>query len=241
MSCRTTAAWVHLLNRCSGRAVTSWIERLSLASLLITACGAVYMHVDRINAHLVASGARFTDIELPLDSQIPVVPVFVFAYFLYYLWILLPLLALREREHFYHTVVAFGVLQLAAVLTFILVPTYIDRPVILGDGAAERLLRWLYKTDQCSNLVPSLHVGHTVLVTMLFRSARSRWVPLITAGTLLISASTVLIKQHYLIDVPAGLLFALAAFYVTKPVAHYVRRSHGRPFQGALSALISPR
>ncbi len=203
--------------------MTGWLERSGVAALLVAACGGVFMYVDHLNAQLVAKGAHFTDIELRLDAHIPLVPAFVFAYLLYYVWILLPVVALREREHFYHAVAAFTVLQLAAVVTFLVFPTYMTRPVVAGTGLARDLVRWLYSADQGCNLIPSLHVGHTVLVAMFFRAQRSRWFPLVALGTALISASTVLIKQHYLVDVPAGFAFAVAAYYVTVPISHRMR------------------
>jgi len=206
-------------------ATTSWAERLAVATPFIATCALAFVYVDKLNAKLDATGRHFYDISLAIDDQIPLVPAFVFAYVLYYAWLLLPL-ALRERARFYHAVAAFAVLQVSAILMFVLVPTQMARPAVVGGGLSRDLVRWLYRADQGCNLVPSLHVAHSALVALLFWHARSRWLPWVLGGTLLISLSTVLIKQHYVADIPAGLLFSVAAFYAALPVFRHLDERH---------------
>src|SRR6185312_379886 len=83
-----------------------------------------------------------------------------------------------------------------------------------GNGLCATLLRTLYAVDAGWNLFPSLHVGHSLLVALLYRKHARAGTWLVWTGALLISASTVLIKQHYVVDVLAGALLAGACYFV---------------------------
>lgn len=203
--------------------MSRWSERLIAAALLLAGGALGFMYVDRVNDGLSATGAAVTDFETALDAHIPFLAGFVFAYLAYYPFLLLPLPIVRERAHFYHAVTAFIVLELTALAVFIAVPSHMVRPEVLGPGLSNALVRWVYRVDQGWNLVPSLHVGHTVLVALFFRELAPKYFPAVALGTLLISLSTVFIKQHYVIDIPFGLFFAVGAYYATTPVRDYLQ------------------
>jgi membrane-associated phospholipid phosphatase len=93
-----------------------------------------------------------------------------------------------------------------------------ERPVVTGSGTTFELVRLLYRLDAGWNVFPSLHVAHSVLVTLLYLQHDRRRSPLVAAGTALIALSTVLVKQHYIVDVPAG---ALLAWLCYRAVARY--------------------
>jgi len=137
-------------------------------------------------------------------------PWFVFAYFLYYVWLIIPLVVVRRTEELDRVIAAFALMQVSAALVFFTFPSRMTRPTDLPDDLAGTTLRSLYAVDPGWNLFPSLHVGHSMLVALLCWSYRRDLFPVVAAGAALIAASTVLIKQHYLIDIPAGALLAAA-------------------------------
>jgi membrane-associated phospholipid phosphatase len=200
-----------------------WLEKFAIATLLVSASAFAFIYVNKMNADLAAHGAAFTGLETWVDAYIPFIPQFVWFYFLYYLWVLAVIPVLNDRESFYHTAASFAVIQVAAVTTFILFPSFMVRPQVLGEGWSYDLVRWMYKADEGFNLIPSLHVGHSTLVALTYRAYKPKVFPIIAAGTFMISLSTVFIKQHYIIDIPVGFAFALGAFYLTAPLTSYVR------------------
>jgi membrane-associated phospholipid phosphatase len=190
----------------------------------IVAISAVsFLYVDARNAALTAAPLR---LETRLDPWIPFVSQFVFAYLLYYPWLFIPLRVLRTRESFFRGLCAFALMQLFAEAVFILYPSHIERPPVVGTGLSETLVRWLYALDAGWNLFPSLHVGHSVLVALIYRKYVRSGTLLVWTGTLLICASTVLIKQHFVVDILSGGLLAAACYaaaWQALPVARSLR------------------
>lgn len=189
--------------------VASWLERLGISLLVVAVSTVGYF---RIAEHHASTGAGTIALEVPLDAQAPLIPGFVFAYLLYFVWLLLPLPILPKRADFYRAMSAFVLVQLCAVVSFSMLPSYMLRPVVETPGLSADLVRAVYALDGGWNLFPSLHVGHSVLVALLYWVHRRRLFPLVALGTVLISASTVLIKQHYVVDIPAGALLAWACY-----------------------------
>ena len=191
-------------------------EKLLVPPALIGVCTLLYFFLSHFDIRIVGTPGQFTPLATRLDDYVPFVPGFVFTYYLYYPWVFLSVFAVRDRRSFYHGVVAFLVLQLAALVTFALLPSRMERPEVVGTGVAEVLVRLMYRLDAGGyNLLPSLHVAHTTLVSLLFLRYRRRWAPPVIVGTAAICVSTVLIKQHFVVDLPFGFVYALAAFHVT--------------------------
>ena len=193
------------------------IERTGAALLLIVFCVFSFIYLNEENVHIAANGGRFAILETWLDAYIPFAPYFVFAYYLYYPWVLLPIPILRDRQVFYHTIFAFWLLQTTALVSYLALPSRMVRPVLTGDGIAMDMVRAMYKADPGFNLLPSLHVAHSTLIALVFWKYGRKYFPVVAAGTLMISISTVFIKQHYVIDIPAGLVYAGVAFYISDP------------------------
>jgi hypothetical protein len=181
-------------------------ERFGVGLGLLAIFAVLFLSVNEWSARAVSNGAHSFYPELALDAYIPFVPVFVFGYALYYVWILLPLVLLRTRAHFYQVMIGFSLVQFPAILIFLAFPSQMTRPVVAGDDAASQLLRFLYRVDPGFNLLPSLHVGHSLLVAMFIHAFRPKLFPWVATGTAVIVASTLLIKQHVILDVATGAL-----------------------------------
>lgn len=152
-----------------------------------------------------------------LDDWIPFVDGFVFAYVMWYplmvgmtLWLLV-----RDRRAFlrYGWTVIIGLT--ASIAIFFILPSGQNlRPeTVPGSGLAAMLVRAIYAMDTNTNVFPSMHVVGTLAAMVasfdtpsISRRARGCIVGL----GVLINASTVLIKQHSVLDILAGIaLFAL--------------------------------
>ena len=109
-----------------------------------------------------------------------------------------------------------------ALLVYLSVPNGLTlRPAAVpGDDIFAEAVRALYRSDTPTNVCPSIHVFNSVtLMLAYYRSEcfdlpRRRWMrPAAMVLCLSICASTMLLKQHSVIDVVFGTLLALALDY----------------------------
>ncbi|MEK7383232.1 MAG: phosphatase PAP2 family protein [Elusimicrobiota bacterium] len=158
----------------------------------------------------------FHDVSCSLDHRIPLRPRWVWAYLLYYPLCFAPLLfpgLLADDGLYLRAAAGFCVQFFAAWAVFYFYPTRMARVPVSGDSPSARAVRGLFAVDLGYNIFPSLHVANAFYVACL----AARFLPLtwslsFFAAAVLISVSTVLIKQHYLVDIPAGIILGLAAY-----------------------------
>ncbi len=159
-------------------------------------------------------GPGVFDATLALDHMLPLVPQFVVFYMLGYVFVLVPCLAVRERHDFYAAAVSFSLMLAVAFLMFRYMPVHMQKTMPLGDEWYVRWTRFQQNMDTHYNNFPSLHVGLNVFAYSLLAWQARRlswwWLPL----PLLIVASTLLIKQHLVLDVVGGIVLAAAGFAV---------------------------
>jgi membrane-associated phospholipid phosphatase len=154
--------------------------------------------------------------------------VFVYAA-LYLFLIVLPVLVVRDEQHIQHTVWAYLFVWLSAYGIFICYPTVASRPVELkGDGFGVWGLGLLYSADPPYNCFPSLHVAHS-FVSAFTCLRLHRAVGLVSCGAaLLVGVSTMLTKQHYILDVVAGVVLAFIAYVAFLRNVHPPKPSKAR-------------
>jgi membrane-associated phospholipid phosphatase len=154
--------------------------------------------------------------ELALDRIVPLQPTWALIYGALYLFlILLPVLVVRQEEQIRRTVLAYLMVWIAAYVCFLVYPTMAPRPAkVIGEGFVLGSLRFLYSADPPYNCFPSLHVAHS-FVSALTCSRVHRGVGIAAAlCASLVGLSTLYTKQHYILDVVAGIFLACAAYGV---------------------------
>ena len=152
-----------------------------------------------------------------LDDQIPFVRQFVLIYVMWYPLMLGTTLYLlfKDRRAFvrYARSVVLGLT--ACMLIFLLLPSGQElRPAeVPGNDLTAWMVRAIYAADTNTNVFPSMHVVGTLAAVIGIFDSRSaslgaKWG--VAALGVLINASTVLIKQHSVLDIFAGIaLYAL--------------------------------
>ena len=170
------------------------------------------------------------DIKIPpIDDLFPVVPAFSFIYIIcsYILWICAPAVAsLTSRRNFVNYLAGLSLAIIIGFLIFIFLPTYMDR-VAEGlmdyadkPGFFNGFLAWIYSadgSDKAFNLFPSFHC---MLSTYCYLGIRKQ--PEISKGfktytvvmAVLICLSTLLTKQHYIVDVAGGIGLAIMCYAI---------------------------
>ena len=158
---------------------------------------------------LITRGMTHHDLSLPLDGMLPFVPAFVVFYILAYVqWVVGYILIAREsRELCYRVLSGEIIAKLICLALFVLLPTTMTRAEITSDGLFSGIVNVIYRTDAADNLFPSIHCLES---WVCFRGALRlkkvgpwyRYVSLVFS--LLVFTSTVLIKQHVIVDILAG-------------------------------------
>lgn len=153
--------------------------------------------------------------ELALDRALPLLPSWAIVYGALYLFlILLPVFVLREDGLIRRTVNAYLLIWITAyVFFFVVYPTAAPRPdKVIGEGFAVWGLRALYSSDPPYNCFPSLHVAHSFVSALACSRVHGRvgFIAMISAA--LVAVSTLLTKQHYMLDVVAGVFLAVIAY-----------------------------
>ncbi|HEX6899786.1 MAG TPA: phosphatase PAP2 family protein [Thermoanaerobaculia bacterium] len=154
--------------------------------------------------------------ELALDRVFPLRPAWALVYgSLYLFMILLPVLVVRQQEQIRRTVLAYLMVWMTAYVCFLAYPTMAPRPVeVVGEGFAVWGLRFLYSADPPYNCFPSLHVAHSFVSALTcYRIHRGVGIATVLCA-LLVGVSTLFTKQHYILDVIAGIFLACVAYSV---------------------------
>ena len=175
--------------------------------LLILFAVALYLPINQV----LTVG---TSVRTALDAYVPIIPAFVIPYVLFLpYWLGFMLYATLKMDERLFRAFALSALfaALAATLTFLLFPTYVERPPLTGDGWATRALAFLYSSDNTFNAVPSEHTLYTTVIAVF----ASRWNPRLKgwmiASVVLVILATLFTGQHHLVDPLGGLLYAWLA------------------------------
>jgi len=187
--------------------------KLMLAALVLTLLTTGFFGLDNL-----LRGKKTRDVSTRFDAKIPLRPRWIWAYLLYYPMCAAPLFfpgVLTDDRLFLRVLAGLLVQFFVAWPVFYFFPTRMAQPAIPGDSPSARALRGLYKVDAGYNVFPSLHVANSVYVACVsVQLVPAPWSAAFVAAAILISASTVLVKQHYFLDVPAGLALGIGAYLV---------------------------
>ena len=175
--------------------------------------------------------------ECRIDRMIPFHSIFIIPYLMWfpYQFILLGYFLLGGLDHkeFYR----FMAYVCGGMTCFLLVswlyPTALDlRPVLPADGSVfDGMVRWLYSIDTPTNVMPSLHVYNSIVFHIAFCRSLSQgqespngfkirsfvfsekgWKVLSLVTITFIILSTVMVKQHSVIDIVMGMVMAGAGY-----------------------------
>ncbi len=146
---------------------------------------------------------------LPIDVTVPVVPVAVWVYLS---WYAAPLVIFwAELRQFRGMIAAVLLAFLACSAGWLLVPAAIERPQLAPSAALSlHALHSLYQIDPPTNLFPSFHAALAAIIARTpIGPPVMRW---ITRGWMVaICFACVLTKQHYVLDVAAGIIVGVGA------------------------------
>lgn len=185
-----------------------------LKIIIVISSMLLYIPVNR----LISGGYNLrTDI----DSYIPLLPLFVIPYLfglIFWIFTILKINLSKDERLIKEFNLMLIIASIVSVAIYILIPTFVTRPVVTGTDIFSDILRFIYSNDQVYNAAPSGHTFYTILcyvgLNRLVPGKKYLWGIL----SILIIISTVLTKQHNFLDIVIGIVFALGVIFLSMRV-----------------------
>ena len=176
--------------------------RHSLLLLYWPVYGLFFLYFERIRS------CTYHAVECELDSLVPFMPVFVIPYYFWFVFLVGMLIYTfffdvnAFRKYMWFVILTYS----ATILIYFIYPTCQNlRPEVTGNDIFSRIVSGLYAFDTNTNVCPSIHVLGSFAVCFASCHCEKLKHPLVKASffvvALLISVSTVFLKQHSVIDI----------------------------------------
>ena len=152
---------------------------------------------------------------LPIDKIIPLYPPAIVPYLLGDLIIVgFPIWAAVKAKSHEFEAYTISIILVAIVSYFIYVvfPTFVTRPEVSSTDVFSKMLLFVYHSDRAYNTDPSGHTFYCILSLLYL----GRWEPkyrlAVIIFVILVLASTLLTRQHYVVDLLSGTILAILAY-----------------------------
>lgn len=189
---------------------TGWAD----AAICIVLAVSLYL-INQIYG-LLNHGPAVLHLQSALDDIIPLVPIFVIPYVslepLAYLT--LAIFLLFNTRIYKSACLSLISALLVSYLFYIFLQTEMIRPALVGTDVLTQAIRQVYATDNPYNAFPSLHTSLSTILAIHWLKAERRIGIVFAIWTVLIVASTVFVKQHYIADIASGLLLAFSVSWL---------------------------
>lgn len=168
----------------------------------------------------------FHDVYISIDAMIPFVSWFILPYVYWFAFVAgtVGYLFFTNKEEFYKCVAFLFIGMTICLIAFTVYPTSFNhRPdVIEGNALNQALVNFIYTADKSQNVCPSIHVFNSIgcAIALIrhphFKNSKGMKVFAIVSAVM-ITLSTMFIKQHSIIDaIAAGILAIILYFIVYK-------------------------
>lgn len=151
------------------------------------------------------------NLTLALDRAIPFVPqaivIYIGAFVSWFVGFFV--IARDSKEVCYEVYAGEFTAKFISMVIFLVMPTVMIRPEVPDGGFFSWLTRFIYATDTPDNLFPSLHCLESWIIfrgAMRCRRVGNGYRISMFVIALLVFASTLLVKQHVVLDVVGGVV-----------------------------------
>ena len=153
-----------------------------------------------------------------LDKYIPLVPYFIIPYVALYPYIIATLLLMLGKPFGMEAYTTVAIAAWSAAVFWYFFPAGILRKRDIGPDLPSRMIVWLYENDQENNTIPSSHVFYALICSYYLALTFAEIALFFAVVGILISVSTVLVKQHHVADILGGILWDV----VSISLAHWL-------------------
>jgi len=166
------------------------------------------------------------DFLLPLDLAIPLVPSFIWIYHSFFIVIAASLIGLMKTKRIFVSCLTGFFLATAILSTFyILLPSYYPRELwpTTTDTISDWLLNVTRAVDAPNNTLPSGHNTFSWMLAFFMTATKCakqyKWlVPSYFIWAALVTASTLFLKQHFIVDTVSGIVLAYICYHFSMKV-----------------------
>lgn len=167
--------------------------------------------------------AHFHDMHIALDQMIPFVPIFIYAYMYWFLFVgfTIIFIFLYDRDEFLKCCFfLYGGMTISLIIFTIYPTTFNYRPDVINGTLVERFfIQFVYTMDKPTNVFPSIHVFNSIgCAIILMKSKAFQYKKLVgtisITSALLITLSTMFVKQHSIMDALLAGIIAIILYYV---------------------------
>lgn len=162
-------------------------------------------------------------IHCAIDDMIPFCEAFIIPYFAWFPFLIIALLFFMRKsknEFLNLCFLMFSGMTICLIIYTILPNGLQLRPHILHDNLLANIAKFLYAIDTPTNVCPSIHVTSTIAVMIIVLKSEVCKHPFISKCSVVILSiaicvSTMVLKQHSVIDVICGLLLSAVLYFIT--------------------------
>ena len=150
------------------------------------------------------------DLTMGIDQATPLQPGWIVIYAGIFMAASMPGFVVRHPQLLKRTALAYFLVECIAFITFVVFPVEMTlRPQSIPvDSFTSWGVMLCYALDQPTTCFPSLHVATSVLGALIVHKIDKPLGRPLLVLAVLISASTMLVKQHFFADVISGMLLA---------------------------------
>lgn len=187
-----------------------------------------YLAINWVTSHR----SQYFDISFLFENDIPFIPVFIFGYILVYAGIAAVFFVIDDPSDWRRTAISYFIATTICYMIFLILPVKMTmRPDLsVATGLSSYITRYYYVIDLPYNCFPSLHVTYPTLAVLISWRNHSIWRWIFMAIAIIVAMSVVLVKQHYVADVMAGVACATLSFILA-------RRIERRPLERGLQKM----
>lgn len=191
-------------------ALSEWIRNHRILVVVVTISMVCYPFYFVINE--LADSSRAHDLTLLIDRIIPFSPEWEYIYFLIFHLGFLPVIVIRDDQIIWQTGKAYGFALFVAYAIFLVFPTEITRPHFQIASFVQWGARLNYFIDAPHNCFPSIHLTLAFLSSFIIRKVSKIYGNIAIVLAVLIGYSTLAVKQHFFIDVIAGIALGFISY-----------------------------
>lgn len=157
-----------------------------------------------------------------IDEYIPFILIFIIPYVFWYLMLFIMPYKMyqKDKTNFYKYTITTVITVIIANIIFIIYPTIVNRPELTGNNILVKITNLIYQIDTPAlNCFPSLHCAFSMLFILHICTSKKQtksFKIFTLISSILVMASTLLIKQHVFIDLVAGDLLATIVYLIIK-------------------------
>lgn len=160
-----------------------------------------------------------------LDEKIPFCEYFIIPYLLWFIFVAVTVLYFmffnqNKWKEYYQLMITLGIGMTLFLVISLVFPNGQDlRPVLSGNSIFIQAVQFIYHTDTPINVLPSIHVFNSLTCCMaILQNKRKHFKKTtdiaVVILTILIIMSTMLLKQHSVVDVALAILMYTACYRI---------------------------